>query len=186
MLWKEINSCEQCIINEEKICTGDWVSSPNGEPIEPPCLEFEDNTDLSEWVRKYYRYQTKYEDEKMLEEKRNRKKEETLKRKQQYLNNYCSKELYRVKQIKQLIENREKLVQTANDLAFAFNTTNEMFGYSEKMQVNPRLNNQLEILKEKLQVAENDLKEKQEKGRKTKEYLDIECALGELKRVEMK
>lgn len=58
-------------------------------------------------------------------------------------------------------------------MAFAINTTNEMFRYSERVIVNKKVDEEMERLKNALADAEKKLKEKQKEGRKTEKYKSI-------------
>ena len=58
-------------------------------------------------------------------------------------------------------------------MAFAINTTNEMFQYSERVSVNKKVDEEMERLKNALADAEMKLKEKQKEGRKTEKYKSI-------------
>lgn len=54
MLWKDFKQKEDCygcplLENELCNCHGDIVCY-GGEPIEPPCCNFDDDTDLDKWV----------------------------------------------------------------------------------------------------------------------------------------
>lgn len=62
----------------------------------------------------------------------------------------------------------------ARSLAVAFNTTNEMFRYSERKEVNPAITEELQTLREELEKAEQNLKDKQKECRNTEYYKNIE------------
>lgn len=52
MLWKDFKEkedCYGCPLLEHEMCTGGYQCY-GGEPIEPPCCNFDDDTDLDKWV----------------------------------------------------------------------------------------------------------------------------------------
>lgn len=65
MLWKdfkETEDCESCPLLDTEICPGGWRCY-GGEPIEPPCCSFNDDTDLDKWVEDYFERQIKWEEQ---------------------------------------------------------------------------------------------------------------------------
>ena len=55
----------------------------------------------------------------------------------------------------------------------AFNITNEMFRYPERKEVNPAITEKLQTLREELEKAEQNLKDKQKECRNTEYYKNI-------------
>ena len=54
MLWKDFRQkecCDDCPLLENELCNcrGD-IACYGGEPVEPPCCNFDDDTDLDKWV----------------------------------------------------------------------------------------------------------------------------------------
>lgn len=178
MLWKdfaEIEDCEQCPIKQEGICKGGWTSSPSGMPIEPPCCSFDDDTDLDDWIDGYYDYQRREEDRidrEIQEREEKAKKNDVAKRRRRYLNSYCIHERLEVKRLKKAIRSVESIIDFANNIATAFNLTNEMFHYPNRVEGKP-YNEELDKMRERLQIAESRLREKQKEGRQTEGYKSI-------------
>lgn len=172
----EIEDCENCPLLKEEICPGGMTSSPTGTPIEPPCCSFDDDTDLDQWIEDYYDSQRRYEeylDRKREEEQEKKRKAEKAKKRRDYLKWYCFDENLEVKRARNRISAHQAAVSLAESMAFAFNTTNEIFGYSERASVNTNADEKLKRLQNALSEAENRLKEKQKEGRKTEGYLSI-------------
>lgn len=178
MLYKELaelEDCEQCPLYKEEICRGGMSVGPNG-PIEPPCCGFDDDTDLDAWVAEYYDRQRRHEeylDAKYKAEQEKKRKNDIKKRRRNYLKMYCHSEAYDVKHLEKQIRAIESAKSFAESMAFAFNMTNEMFQYEERVQVNPKANEALEKLKVQLEEAKKKLKAKQDEGRKTEAYKAI-------------
>lgn len=172
----EIEDCENCPLLKEEICPGGMTSSPSGTPIEPPCCSFDDDTDLDQWIDDYYDGQRRYEeylDRKYEEEQKKKHKADVAKRKRNYLKWYCFDEKLEVKRARKRLEAHQAAVSLAESMAFAFNTTNEIFGYSERASVNTNADEELKRLQNALSESESRLKEKQKEGRKTEGYLAI-------------
>lgn len=176
MKTSEIEDCENCPLLKEEICPGGMTSSPSGTPIEPPCCSFDDDTDLDQWIEDYYDGQRRYEeylDRKYEEEQKKKHKADVAKRKRNYLKWYCFDEKLEVKRARKRLAAHQAAVSLAESMAFAFNTTNEMFRYSERASVNTNADEELKRLQNALSEVENRLKEKQKEGRKTEGYLAI-------------
>lgn len=172
----EIEDCENCPLLAEEICPGGMTSSPSGTPIEPPCCSFDDDTDLDQWISDYYDSQRRYEeylDRKWKEEQEKKRKAEKAKKRRDYLKWYCFDEKMEVKKARKRLAAHQAAVHFAESMAFAINTTNEMFQYSERVNVNKKVDDELERLKNALADAEKKLKEKQKEGRKTEKYKSI-------------
>lgn len=172
----EIEDCDECLIKDEGICPGGWTSGAGGAPIEPPCTSWDGDEEVDDYIEGYYASilaREEWED-RMWEEKQKRKrKNEIARRKRQYLKIYCIAERCEVKQLKKELNNYERAVSFANSFATAFNITNEMFGYSERKEVNPALASKIESLKKELEIAKQRLKEKQKECRNTEKYKNI-------------
>lgn len=171
----EIEDCENCPLLKEEICPGGMTSFPSGMPIEPPCCSFDDDTDLDQWIDDYYDGQRRYEeylDRKYEEEQKKKHKADVSRRKRNYLKIYCTSERLEVKRARKRLSAHQATVSLIESMAFAFNTTNKMFGYSERARVN-NTDEELKILQNTLAEAEIRLKEKQKEGRKTEKYKSI-------------
>ncbi len=172
----EIEDCENCPLLAEEICPGGMTSSPSGTPIEPLCCSFDDDTDLDQWISDYYDSQRRYEeylDRKWKEEQEKKRKAEKAKKRRDYLKWYCFDEKMEVKKARKRLAAHQAAVRFAESMAFAINTTNEMFQYSERVSVNKKVDDELERLQNALADAEMKLKEKQKEGRKTEQYKSI-------------
>lgn len=176
MLYKELEDCEECPIKEEGICSGGWTSGYGGEPIEPPCTMFDDDTDLDEWINSYHASEYAYEelmDIEYEEKKAKELKNKIARDKRCYLKSRCIHEIVHKNQIEKRLKSLKSIASTANSLASAINITNEMFRYSERVHVNTELENEIEKLKQDLELANKELKDKQAKIRKSDEYKNI-------------
>lgn len=172
----EIEDCENCPLLAEEICSGGMTSSPSGTPIEPPCCSFDDDTDLDQWISDYYDSQRRHEeylDRKWKEEQEKKRKAEKAKKRRDYLKWYCFDEKMEVKKARKRLAAHQAAVHFAESMAFAFNMTNEMFGYSERLKKNQKSDDKLKKLQDALDDAEKKLKEKQKEGRKTEKYKSI-------------
>lgn len=58
-------------------------------------------------------------------------------------------------------------------MAIAFNITNEAFGYSQRQEVNPELQKEIDTLRNQLVEAEKSLKNKRKECKKTQKYMEI-------------
>lgn len=134
MLWKEmkdIEDCSVCPLYEAELCTGGVISGYGGDPIEPPCCLFNDDTDLDEYVQESYKYEyfrEKREDEQIKKEKEKAEKNKITQKKKRISKNYTLAENIQIKKIKKQIKYNEKLISYAKAVSF----TNTFFGYEKK------------------------------------------------------
>lgn len=173
---KELEDCEQCPLLREEICKGGITCSPSGEPIEPPCYCFDDDTDLDKWVEEYYNrlaYYEEQEHQKFLSEQERKRKAEKAKRRRDYLKRYCFTEAMEVKRAREELASSKAVLDFAESMAFAINATNEMFRYSERVSIRKDKIDDLKRLEIYLENAKQKLKEKQREGRNTDEYKSI-------------
>ena len=112
--------------------------------------------------------------QKWKEEQEKQRKNEIAKKKRRYINSYCISERLAVKSLKKQIKNYENAERFASSLVAAFNITNEMFRYPERKEVNPAITEKLQTLREELEKAEQNLKNKQKECRNTEYYKNIE------------
>lgn len=95
MKWKEFVdndlSCEECPLYQEDMCNG-GMKCYGGEPIEPPCCSFNDDTDLDEYAGRveatnYFAERLEDIQAQALEQQRERKRKrkETIAQR----NSYC-------------------------------------------------------------------------------------------------
>lgn len=172
----EIEDCDECPIRDEGICPGGWTSGAGGDPIEPPCTNWDGNKNVRDYIEEFYASQLEYEEyeDRLFEEKQKKqRKKEISKRKREYIKGYCISEQIAVKTLKRKIKNYENIEHLADCMATAFNITNEMFGYSDRKEVNPEISEALQTLKAELEKAEKDLKDKQNECRNTEYYKNI-------------
>jgi truncated hemoglobin YjbI len=172
----EIEDCDECPIRDEGICPGGWTSGAGGNPIEPPCTNWDGDEEVEDYINGYYAHiiaREEYEDRLWKEQQEKKRKNEIARQKRQYIKMYCFSERYEVKRLQKLLNTYEKTANFADSWVMAFNTTNEMFGYKERKQVNPELINKIESLKHELENAKQKLKEKQKECRNTEYYKSI-------------
>lgn len=176
MKLSEIEDCSECPIKDEGICLGGWTSGAGGQPIEPPCANWDADEEVEDYIQGYYaRIQAReeYEDRLWNEQQEKKRKNEIARQKRQYIKLYCISDRCEVKRLKKELASYEKAASLADSFATAFNITNEMFGYDERRQVNPALASKIESLKKELEIAKQKLKEKQKECRNTEKYKNI-------------
>lgn len=172
----EIEDCDECPIRDEGICPGGWTSGAGGDPIEPPCAGWDGEEDVEDYISSVYASiaaREEYEDRLWKEEQEKQRKNEIAKKKRRYINSYCISERLAVKSLKKQIKNYENAERFASSLVAAFNITNEMFRYPERKEVNPVITEKLQTLREELEKAEQNLKDKQKECRSTEYYKNI-------------
>lgn len=173
----DIEDCSECPLKDEGLCPGGWTSGAGGTPIEPPCAGWDGEEDVEDYISSVYASiaaREEYEDLLWKEKQEKQRKNEIAKRKRRYINSYCISERLTVKSLKKQIKSYENVERFARSLAVAFNTTNEMFRYSERKEVNPAITEKLQTLREELEKAEQNLKDKQKECRNTEYYKNIE------------
>lgn len=179
MQWKDIadlEDCDLCPLKKEEICPGGWRCY-GGAPIEPPCCSFDDETDLDEYVSDYYARQRRWEqaeDERIRKEtarKERAKKAAETKRQMKF---YCRNEIRELKHLEKQLEAYEASLRLASSFAEAFNVTNEMFGYSERLKPKPEVQQTIDRLKEQIKQAKEKYEQKRKEFyRKRKEDTDV-------------
>lgn len=137
IFWKDFagkEDCEGCPLLNAEICPGGF-SSHGGEPIEPPCCYFDDNTDLDEWVSDYFARQRKWEareDARIKAERATQERAKKVADTRRAMRWYCRNEIQALKRAQKRLESRKAVERLASCLAEAINATNEMFRYGEK------------------------------------------------------
>ena len=165
--YKEImddGCCDRCPLSQEGICPGGW-SCYGGAPIEPPCCSFDDETDLDEWVNEYYSSQYRYEeaeDERIRREKAKKERAKKAAKTRHEMRFYCQNEISQLKSCEKQLEAYKSILRLASTFAEAFNFTNEMFGYSERLKQKPEVQKTIDDLETKIKEA----KQKYEAKRK--------------------
>lgn len=158
MLWKDFaehEDCAGCPLLENEICPGRWRCY-GGEPIEPPCCSFNDDTDLDEWVNQYFSRQHRYEE---AEEKRiqaERKKKERAEKAAETRRDmrwYCMAEILALKQAQKALNRQKSVESLVSGFAEAVNITNEMFRYEERVIVKPEISAEIQRLEADVDAA---------------------------------
>lgn len=154
----ELEDCEQCPFYKES-CSGGMTSSPSGIPIEPPCTSWDDNDDLDELygiaIKKRLAHEEYLERKWEAEEERKRKNKEKA-RKAREARIITAFERKEIKRLRKQIKNNNTIMHMADSFANAFNTTNEMFGYEERIDIKKE-KHPLEIENKKLQEKIDEL-----------------------------
>lgn len=174
-LYEIEDDCDLCPLLKADLCSGGISVTPNGYR-EPPCCNMKEDTDLEEYVNEYNRKAMLYKQKKKERDKIKREKQEKQaisNRKRNYLKSYCYKEYKLIKDLKSQIKSYEELICKANIRSKAINLTNEMFRYEDRVTINPELELKLNKLRDDLNIAEINLKEKQKECRKSEAYRSI-------------
>lgn len=168
LLWKDFaaqESCDGCPLLEEEICPR-GMTCYGGEPVEPPCTCFDDDTDLNQWVIDYYKrlnYYEELEDARIKEERKRKeraKKAADTRRKMQW---YCWNEIHELKQAKQELKAQLNLENFVKTVAEAVNFANATFHCEERLTVKPQVSEKVKLLQERVDEAKAafDAKRKQ-------------------------
>lgn len=158
MLWKDFakqESCDGCPLAENEICTGGWACY-GGEPIEPPCCSFDDDTDLDEWVIRHLEQQRAWEereDRRIREEAKRKERAKKAADTRRAIRWYCRDELYALNRAQNALQAQEAAERFASSLAEAVNFTNEMFRYKERVQVKPEFSAEVKRLEAEVASA---------------------------------
>lgn len=174
-LYEIEDDCDLCPLLKADLCSGGISVTPNGYR-EPPCCNMKEDTDLEEYVNEYNRKAMLYKQKKKERDKIKREKQEKQaisNRKRNYLKSYCYKEYKLIKDLKSQIKSYEELICKANIRSKTINLTNEMFRYEDRVTINPELELKLNKLRDDLNIAEINLKEKQKECRKSEAYRSI-------------
>lgn len=178
MLFRDLpeDDCDLCPLLKAEICPGGVVAGYGGVPIEPPCTMFEDDEDLDAWVENHFIAQRRREEmeaEQIRKQKEKDRKNEITRKRRQYTNGYCRKELIRANQLKKQIVALEKRKSLAESFVFATNITNEAFRMDERVSVNPAFDEKIKQLQADLETAEEILKNKRKESRNSEGYKQI-------------
>lgn len=158
MLWKDFveqEDCAGCPLLENEICPGRWRCY-GGEPIEPPCCSFNDDTDLDEWVNQYFSRQRRYEESEDKRIQAERKKKEQAKKAAETRRDmrwYCMAEILALKQAQKALNRQKSVESLASSFAEAVNITNEMFRYEERVIVKPEISAEVQRLEADVDAA---------------------------------
>lgn len=158
MMWKDFRkqeSCDNCPLLESEICPSGWQCY-GGEPIEPPCCSFEDDTDLDEWVIRHLEQQRAREDREDRLVREEAKKKERAKKAadtRRAMRWYCREEINALKQAKKALAAQEAIEHFASSFAEAVNFANEMFRYKERTVVKPEISAEVKRLEAEVDTA---------------------------------
>lgn len=154
--------CDGCPLIKAEFCNG-GMACYGGAPIEPPCCGMNEDTDLDEWVeeaterrRKHNEFLRKKEEKERLKKEKTKKAADTRHR----MRIYCMEEIVALKQAKKELKRVQGLERMASSYAFAVNTTNEVFRYDDRVEVNPKISEMVKRLEEKVAQCEDAYKKK--------------------------
>lgn len=165
LLWRDFaeeECCDNCPLLKAEICPGGYACY-GGQPIEPPCCSFDDDTDLVEWVEEYFEMQRQREAREDERIKADRKKKERAKKAadtRRALKNYCRDELYILNRAKSELQAQLNAERLAKSWAEAFNFANEMFRYEERYKVRQEISEHVKKLQLEVERAEKAYQEK--------------------------
>ena len=173
MKWKEfleIEDCDLCPIKKAELCGG-GASCYGGSPIDPPCCWFEDDTDLDEWIEERFERRRKLEqieDERIRKEKAKKEKAKNAAETRSEMRFYCRNEIKHLKSCEKQLEAYKASLRLASSFAEAFNITNEMFGYSERLKQKPEVQETVDDLEAKIKEAKQKYEEKRKEFYKSR------------------
>lgn len=171
--WREIaelEDCDLCPIKKNELCTGGFACY-GGSPIEPPCCFFEDDTDLEEWIEERFERRRKFEQfeaERIRREKAKKEKAKKAAETMREMRFYCRNEISQLKSYEKQLEAYKASLRLASTFAEAFNITNEMFGYSERLKQNPEVQQTIYDLETKVKEAKQKYEEKRKEFYKSR------------------
>ena len=176
MLWKDFKDkeeCDGCPLLEYDFCPGGAVCY-GGEPIEPPCYTFKDDTDLDKWVDDAFT-QMRIEDEQRkaeLKKKERAKKAADTRRAMRW---YCRDEIQALKKARKALEAQRALESFASSFAEAINFANEAFCYKERVGVKPEVSDEVLRLEAEVESAKEayDSKREQFYAERKNELLEV-------------
>ncbi len=151
MLWKEFREqedCSECPLLEAELCSGGFCCY-GGEPIEPPCCSFDDDTDLDKWVENHLIQQLKWEeqeDRRIREEKKKKERAKKASDTRRAMRWYCRDEISDLKRAQNLLRAQKATEHFASSFVQAVNITNEMFRYEERIAVNSEVSTEVKRL----------------------------------------
>lgn len=180
MLWKYFKQqecCDGCPLLESELCPG-GIACYGGEPIEPPCYTFDDDTDMDKWVDDMLAQRLRCEEaeEKRLkaeqEKKERAKKAAATRRAMRW---YCRDEIQALKKARKALEAQRALESLASGVAEAINFANKMTRCEERMAVKPEISDEVLRLEAEVDAAKKayDSKRKEFYAERKKELLEV-------------
>lgn len=168
MLWKYFKQqecCDGCPLLENELCPGGIVCY-GGEPVEPPCYVFDDDTDMDKWVDDMLAQRLRREE---AEEKRLKAEQEKKERAKKAADTrramrwYCRDEIQTLKKARKALEAQRALESFVSSFAEAINFANEMFRYEERVSVKSEVSAEVLRLEAEVESAKEayDSKRKQ-------------------------
>lgn len=148
MLAKDVNDCSECPLLDE-LCSGGMTSTPGGQPIEPPCVNWDPEEELEDIVNGIESSQLAYEEEidrKYKEEQKAEKKKEIRNKRAKESRDYTRPETQKINKLYKRIETNNGLQR----LARAFSMTNNMMNIKDKQP--DKLKAVLEIENDKFRI----------------------------------
>lgn len=166
---KDIEGCEQCPLREE-YCSGGMTSGAGGQPIEPPCTSWDDDTELEDLVDNIGASQLAYEEhlDREHEKEKEKKHKQEIKNKRAIESRlHVRSETKKIKRLWKQIESNSRL----NSFGRAMSMTNSMFKISDDRpdRAVTELERQNEVLKEKIKEIEAIKKTKLKELRKSRQ-----------------
>ncbi len=136
MKYSELTDCPNgCPVYEKGICPGGYACY-GGDPIEPPCTSFDDDTNLEEWISQYNDRQRRFdeaEDKRIKAEKERQDRNAIAQKRRRESAWEVRYETREIKALQKRISGNNAAMRMAESLAFAINITNEMFRYEERV-----------------------------------------------------
>jgi len=114
--------CHDCLICEDGLCPGGYVSDGEGNPIEPPCCFLDDDVDIEKWVRSQQAYIRQIEDnqhkEYLAEAKKKEKNKITQERRRRSMG-HVRAETCAIKQLQKRVQGNEAVMRLAETFQIA-------------------------------------------------------------------
>ncbi len=161
MLWRdfrEYGDCEECPLKKHEMCIG-AMACYGGTPIEPPCVYFDETTDLDEVVRNHFKakkMREQREDVLAAKDKRRKVQAQKAAATRRELNNYCKAEISEIRRINKAIKMRKE----QQSVYEAKHTINKMFNCDANNVLMNQLVEELRQLEIALDVAKQRYAEK--------------------------
>lgn len=174
MLYKDfINQdleCEDCPLYSD-MCRGGMTSNHNGEPVEPPCCNFDDDTDMEEWASIQHKRILDMEERETERHKRQLEKEarkEVANERRRASMWHVHEETRELKRLRKQIE----AIESAHRLKEAFNSASNMINNISR-EIDDRQKNE-EISNIENKIKELELRKKQKLKEFRENYLQEE------------